>query len=95
MLKEVSRGLLHLHNQQISHRDLKIENVLLQGKQFKLCDFGSSWRQTTLPLDCVDERFEDYDKYTTMMYRPPEMIDKYKNWAVTSKVDIWVRSPCY
>ena len=26
----------------ISHRDIKIENVLLHNKRFKLCDFGSS-----------------------------------------------------
>ena len=24
------------------HRDLKIENVLLENKKFKLCDFGSA-----------------------------------------------------
>ncbi len=38
----------------------------------------------------LDEAFEDYEKYTTLMYRPPEMIDKYKNMPVTNKVDIWV-----
>jgi len=26
----------------ISHRDIKIENVLLHNKKFKLCDLGSS-----------------------------------------------------
>ena len=25
----------------ITHRDLKIENILLNQKRFKLCDFGS------------------------------------------------------
>ena len=25
-----------------------------------------------------------------MMYRPPEMIDKYMKWNVTTKVDIWM-----
>ncbi|MFM7851090.1 MAG: protein kinase domain-containing protein [Flammeovirgaceae bacterium] len=26
----------------MSHRDLKLENVLLHEKKFKLCDFGSA-----------------------------------------------------
>ena len=34
--------------------------------------------------------FEEIEKYTTLMYRPPEMIDKFLNWPVTTKVDIWV-----
>jgi AP2-associated kinase len=25
-----------------------------------------------------------------MMYRPPEMIDKFLRWNVTTKVDIWM-----
>lgn len=25
---------------------------------------------------------EDFEKYTTLMYRPPEMIDKYKKYTV-------------
>ena len=24
------------------------------------------------------------------MYRPPEMCDRYKNWIVSTKVDIWM-----
>jgi AP2-associated kinase len=24
------------------------------------------------------------------MYRPPEMIDKYRNWPVSNKVDVWM-----
>ncbi len=31
-----------MHSKGIAHRDLKIENVLLENKKFKLCDFGSS-----------------------------------------------------
>jgi AP2-associated kinase len=38
----------------------------------------------------LDEEFETFEKYTTLMYRPPEMVDKYKQWNVTTKVDIWM-----
>jgi AP2-associated kinase len=34
--------------------------------------------------------YEDFEKYTTMMYRPPEMIDKFKRWNVNTKADIWM-----
>lgn len=33
---------------------------------------------------------EYYEKYTTFMYRPPEMIDKYKRYTVNTQSDIWV-----
>ena len=38
----------------------------------------------------MDQAFEDFERFTTMMYRPPEMIDKYMKWNVTTKVDIWM-----
>lgn len=33
---------------------------------------------------------EDFEKFTTLMYRPPEMIDKYKKYSVNFQADIWV-----
>ena len=96
IMKDISRGLLHMHNQNppIAHRDIKVENVLLSNKKFKLCDFGSASTATLehngMTENAIDEAFEYYEKYTTMMYRPPEMIDKYKRLPVSTKVDIWV-----
>lgn len=90
----VASGLHHLHSKGVSHRDLKIENVLLHNKAFKLCDFGSAFaphlQHSKGQGMTVDEAFEEYEKYTTLIYRPPEMCDKFMNWPVTTKVDIWM-----
>jgi serine/threonine protein kinase len=31
-----------MHNKGISHRDLKVENILLKHQKFKVADFGSA-----------------------------------------------------
>ena len=33
----------------ITHRDIKVENILLHNKKFKLCDFGSASFDTLDP----------------------------------------------
>ena len=39
----VASALEQMHNKGISHRDIKLENVLINKKrEYKLCDFGSS-----------------------------------------------------
>ena len=45
ILKDISTAIAHLHQANVSHRDLKIENVMLSGKKFKLLDFGSALKE--------------------------------------------------
>ena len=33
---------------------------------------------------------ESFEKYTTLMYRPPEMMDQYLGYQVDLKVDLWM-----
>lgn len=33
---------------------------------------------------------EQFEKYTTLMYRPPEMCDLYQGYTVDEKVDVWM-----
>lgn len=94
ILKDITRGLIAMHQKGVAHRDLKIENVLLNNKKFKLCDFGSA---STQIIDFSKINRQEYQKYeeqfeqnTTMMYRPPEMCDPYLNYKVDCKVDIWM-----
>jgi len=40
ILRLIALGLRDLHAQDIVHRDVKLENVLISGENVKLCDFG-------------------------------------------------------
>lgn len=44
VLRHLVEGVRHLHSQvpPVAHRDIKVENILLHEKVFKLCDFGSA-----------------------------------------------------
>lgn len=44
ILFQTCKAVIHMHSQSpaIIHRDLKIENLLLNKGQIKLCDFGSA-----------------------------------------------------
>lgn len=40
---QTCKAVSHMHQNSITHRDLKIENILLSGdNNIKLCDFGSA-----------------------------------------------------
>jgi serine/threonine protein kinase len=41
-MKDICNGLLIMHEKGIAHRDIKVENILLGGRSFKICDFGSA-----------------------------------------------------
>ena len=93
LFHQCCEGVSHLHSQQppLAHRDVKIENFLLQGDTVKLCDFGSctaGGKVYESRKDILDEE-EIIQKYSTMMYRAPEMVDLYSGQLVSELVDIW------
>lgn len=82
---------LHFCQTPIIHRDLKIENILQNDAgNFVLCDFGSATARVLNPnthgITAVEEEIQ---KYTTLSYRAPEMIDLYAGLNITTKADIW------
>lgn len=94
--KSIAKGLksMHGHKPPIAHRDIKVENILMEDEHFKLADFGSCSTDTldhaNNNKNTISKKMELFEKYTTMMYRPPEMIDLYKKYPVDTKVDIWM-----
>uniref|UniRef100_UPI0037E7052E BMP-2-inducible protein kinase isoform X2 n=1 Tax=Semicossyphus pulcher TaxID=241346 RepID=UPI0037E7052E len=82
---------LHQCKTPIIHRDLKVENILLNDQgSYVLCDFGSATHKVLLPhKDGVTAVEDEIKKYTTLSYRSPEMINLYAGKAITTKADIW------
>ena len=96
IIKEIASGLNHMHTQNvpIAHRDIKIENILRIGNNYKLCDFGSASVDTLDPRkedkNKILENFSKYERMTTFIYRAPEMCDPYSKHPINEKVDMWM-----
>ncbi|GAO50477.1 hypothetical protein G7K_4601-t1 [Saitoella complicata NRRL Y-17804] len=98
LFRQVLEGLLHVHSQNMIHRDLKPNNIFLDDQgDVKIGDFGLATTSHT-PLEDVDTRlsasmtFDDGDDFTsglgTALYMAPEVASK-SNTKYTSKVDIY------
>ncbi|CAL1548454.1 unnamed protein product [Lymnaea stagnalis] len=90
---DVCEAVSRLHHCQtpIIHRDLKVENILLgEAGNYVLCDFGSATGRVMDPSQQkVTAIEEEIQKYTTLSYRAPEMIDLYGGTPISTKADIW------
>ncbi|KAK2837470.1 hypothetical protein Q5P01_014682 [Channa striata] len=82
---------LHQCKTPITHRDLKVENILLHDRgHYVLCDFGSATNRSQNPqTEGVPVVEEEIKKYTTLSYRAPEMVNLYGGKMITTKADIW------
>ncbi|EMG48892.1 hypothetical protein G210_0467 [Candida maltosa Xu316] len=94
IMYQVTIGVAMCHHLRppLIHRDIKIENVLIDGKGvFKLCDFGSSVNYMPPPRSPQELQLmkDDLMQHTTPQYRAPEMIDLTKGFPIDDKSDIW------
>lgn len=94
---QTCKAVNHMHSQQppIIHRDLKIENLLIGADgNIKLCDFGSATLQSYHPDPSwsANQRTlleEEMARFTTPMYRAPEMVDTWNNHSISHASDVW------
>ncbi|OBA18988.1 kinase-like protein [Metschnikowia bicuspidata var. bicuspidata NRRL YB-4993] len=92
IMLDISIGVYEMHKIKLIHRDIKIENVLIDAENcFKLCDFGS----VSSPIRPAQHPHEfqllgnDILYHTTPQYRSPEMIDLYRGLPIDERSDIW------
>ncbi|KAG0049669.1 hypothetical protein BGZ83_005503 [Gryganskiella cystojenkinii] len=71
---EVARGLAYLHSQDIIHRDIKGENILLtKSREAKLCDFGIAKITASATCACSFERRQTKEGKGTRGSMAPEL----------------------
>lgn len=92
IMLDISIGVFEMHKIKLVHRDIKIENVLIDAKHnFKLCDFGSVSPPVRPPQNQEEFQFlaNDILYNTTPQYRSPEMIDLNRGYPIDERCDIW------
>lgn len=92
IMVDITLGLYEMHKIKLVHRDVKIENVLIDANHvFKLCDFGSVSVPIRPPQDQREFQLLSHDilYQTTPQYRSPEMVDLYRALPIDEKSDIW------
>ena len=83
---QVVEGLSEIHKKQIIHRDIKLENILIDstGENAFICDFGSAF---ITPFD--DDGFCICPKIVsgTLDYNTPEVLNKSEK--ISHGMDLW------
>jgi serine/threonine protein kinase len=84
LFKQIILGIKHIHSHNIVHRDIKLENILIDlNNNIKICDFGIG-RVLASPDQLL------FDQCGTPMYIAPEILLSTKETGYKGfPVDIW------
>ena len=84
LFRQIILGLKHIHSKNIVHRDVKLENILIDlNNTIKICDFGIG-RVLSSPQELL------HDQCGTPMYMAPEILFSTKEKGYKGfPVDIW------
>lgn len=92
IMRDIGIGVYEMHRLHLVHRDIKIENVLIDAHHhFKLGDFGLVQPPVPPPHDQAQFQALAHDilYHTTPQYRSPEMIDLYRGFPIDERADMW------
>lgn len=94
IMGQITTGVAMCHHLRppLIHRDIKIENVLIDDNgTYKLCDFGSAVEYSPVPKNSREFQALSLDimQHTTPQYRAPEMIELTRGFPIDDKLDIW------
>ncbi|GES93519.1 kinase-like domain-containing protein [Rhizophagus clarus] len=78
--KEIASAILCLHDNDIIHRDIHPNNILIHGHTIKLADFGQS---------CLQGSNVDTKAFGVIPYMDPKMLDQQIPYNLTKKSDIY------
>ncbi|KAJ5793728.1 hypothetical protein N7457_000327 [Penicillium paradoxum] len=86
ILRDLFRGLAHLHSLGIIHRDIKPSNILMESPNGPayLADFGISWKEGDTGSEPPSQKITDVG---TTCYRAPEILFGFKGYGPA--LDIW------
>jgi len=79
IFKQIVDGLCYIHGKNIAHRDIKLDNILLDGVgNVKIGDFGLSKQ--------IQPNTMMFEQYGTPVYKAPEIL---RNKGYGLSVDLW------
>jgi serine/threonine protein kinase len=84
LTRQIVRGILYCHNNNLTHRDLKLENILLvnsEEKKIKIIDFGIAGAISNMKWEQLD--------VGSLSYMAPECFIAQKDYKFDGKIDIW------